>query len=162
MRYANAAVAVRWTDRKEDIMSWSESVLVVANRTADTDELYDAVLARAARSPIRVTLLVPGAWEVGDPPGSQQASRRRLRSATARLRDSGVAVQGVLGDGDPIAAVQSVWDPDRFDEVIVCTLPATVSRWLRIDLPHRVERLTGAPVTHVTADIGRAIHHVSA
>lgn len=143
-------------------MSWSESVLVVANRTADTDELYEAVLRRAARSPIRVTLLVPAAWEVGDPLGSQRASRRRLRAATTRLRESGVAVQGVLGDSDPVAAVEAVWDPERFDEVIVCTLPATVSRWLRIDLPHRVERLTGAPVTHVTADVPHEVGHASA
>ncbi|UUY02479.1 hypothetical protein LRS13_17470 [Svornostia abyssi] len=78
------------------------------------------------------------------------------------MRESGVAVQGVLGDGDPVAAVEAVWDPERFDEVIVCTLPATVSRWLRIDLPHRVERLTGAPVTHVTADVPHEVGHASA
>lgn len=143
-------------------MSWTTSVLVVANRTADSDELYRAVMHRAARGPIRVTLLVPGAWEVGDPIGSRQASRQRLRAATGRLRTSGVAVQGALGDSDPLVAVEAVWNPDQFDEVIVCTLPATVSRWLRIDLPHRVERLTGAPVTHVVAEVAEPVGHASA
>ena len=39
---------------------------------------------------------------------------------------------------------------------IVSTLPSHLSRWLRLDLPHRVERATGLPVTHVVASEERA------
>ena len=67
------------------------------------------------------------------------------------LREAGVPVEGVVGDADPMVAVQDAWDPRRFDEVIVATLPTGVSRWMAADLPHRVERLTGARVTHVVA-----------
>ena len=35
--------------------------------------------------------------------------------------------------------------------MIVSTLPGAASRWMQIDLPHRVARLTGAQVTHVVA-----------
>ena len=37
-----------------------------------------------------------------------------------------------------------------FDEIIVSTLPARVSRWLHMDLPRKVAGL-GVPVTTVTA-----------
>jgi hypothetical protein len=47
--------------------------------------------------------------------------------------------------------VQDAWDPRRFDEVIVATLPTGASRWMAADLPRRVERFTGARVTRVVA-----------
>ena len=37
-----------------------------------------------------------------------------------------------------------------FDEIILSTLPPTVSRWLHLDLPHRVAHL-GLPLTTVVA-----------
>ena len=48
-------------------MSPPAKVLVVANRTADSDELRAALLERSERGPIEVTLLAPAAWEVADP-----------------------------------------------------------------------------------------------
>jgi hypothetical protein len=38
-----------------------------------------------------------------------------------------------------------------YDEVIVSTLPVRVSRWLHLDLAHRIGRF-GVPVSVVTAD----------
>ena len=40
-----------------------------------------------------------------------------------------------------------------FDEVIVSTLPARISRWLRLDLQGRIARL-GVPVELVSAEQG--------
>jgi hypothetical protein len=126
-------------------------VLVVANRTAQSDELLDALRERSARGPASFTLLVPAAWEVGDPHGGRETALRRLRGALRRLRDAGLEVEGVLGDPDPALAVEHVWDPERFDEIIVSTLPARISNWLKLDLPRRVQRFTGRPVRHVLA-----------
>jgi hypothetical protein len=57
----------------------------------------------------------------------------------------------VVCDRDPLVAVQEEWDPIRFDEVIVSTLPMNTSRWLRVDLPRRVANVTGVSVKHVVA-----------
>ena len=132
-------------------------LLVVANKTAESDELLDALLERQAEGPVKVTLVVPATWEVGDPRGGRQSARRHLAGALARLRDAGLEADGVVGDIDPYKAVRDAWETGLFDEVIVSTLPSRVSAWLRIDLPHRVERLTGgAPVTHITGSEAHA------
>jgi hypothetical protein len=126
-------------------------VLVLANRTADSPQLRDALLERRDRGPIAVTLLVPAAWEAQDPHGGMETGRRRVRAALESLRDTGLDVQCRVGDADPITALREAWDPERYDEVIVSTLPGRVSRWLQIDLPRRAGRITGVPVTHVEA-----------
>ena len=98
-----------------------------------------------------MTLLAPATWEVSDTHGGRESALRRVNSARERLRGAGIEVEGIVGDADPMAAVEAAWDPERFDEVIVATLPAQLSRWLRLDLPRRVERITGRPVRHVVA-----------
>jgi len=47
-------------------------VLVLANRTVDSPQLREALLARRERGPITVCLLVPAAWEVQDPHGGDR------------------------------------------------------------------------------------------
>jgi hypothetical protein len=75
-----------------------------------------------------------------------------MRSAVERMRSAGLDVEdGKVGDPDPIAAVQDEVNFAKYDEVVVSTLPGGVSKWLKLDLPHRVGRTTGLPVTHVTA-----------
>jgi hypothetical protein len=59
-------------------------------------------------------------------------------------------VAGIVGDSDPSAAVEQALEAGGFDEIIISTLPARVSHWLRRDLPHRVEAL-GLPVKLVSA-----------
>jgi hypothetical protein len=47
--------------------------------------------------------------------------------------------------------VKAALEAHPVDEIIISTLPTTISRWLRQDLPHRVERKFTLPVTVVTA-----------
>ena len=140
-------------------MSTPAKVLVVANRTADSDELHAALVERAQDSPIDVTLLAPAAWEVVDPHGGRQSAWRRLNAALTRLAAAGIAARGVVGDADLVAAVEAVWHAERFDEVIVATLPRHRSRWLGLGLPQRVEQLTGRPTRHVVARERSAVAH---
>jgi len=132
-------------------------VVVVANVTAASGDLIAAVAERARRGPIEVTLLMPGR---GPGLAGREAVRGRLDAALAAWREAGIAAGGVCGDANPLDAVAELWDPHRHDEVIVSTLPGQSSRWLKSDLPHRIARLTGAPVTHVVAtDMRPEPHH---
>jgi hypothetical protein len=128
-------------------------VLVVANRTAECDELMEALKRRAEEGPVSFTLLVPStphgvAWAADMHSGSGEAEEHMQR-AVERLRSAGLEVEGKIGDPDPVAAVEDEVNFASYDEAIVSTLPTHLSKWLKIDLPRRVERATGLKVTHV-------------
>ena len=125
------------------------NVLVVANLTAASTYLLDALKARAERGPIRITLVMPAQ---GPGLGGRDAVRERLDAAIEGMRAAGLEAEGAIGDNDPMEAVAECFDPARHDEAIVCTLPGRSSKWLQYDFPHRVARFTGVPVTHVVAD----------
>jgi hypothetical protein len=127
-------------------MAFKHCILVVANRTADSDELDDALRARAEQGPVAYTLVVPPMAAGPDP---RAAAEGKLAAALSRLREAGLEIEGSLGPPDPIDAVHAVWDPREFDEVIVSTLPGQASKWMLMDLPHRIARFTGVRVIHV-------------
>jgi hypothetical protein len=129
-------------------MAFVYSILVVAHRTADSDELIDALRAHAEVRDTRFTLLVP-AQAAG--PQAREAAREALERALARIEEAGLRADGRVAHQDPVDAVSDAWDPTKFDEVIVSTLPGAASKWLQFDLPHRIARLTGVQVTHVIA-----------
>ena len=121
-------------------------ILIVAHRTAATPPLLAAVRDRATQGSSTFTLLVP------EPAGSTDVedARATLELAIPLLEDAaGGRVEGLIGEADAFAAVRSAHEREPFDEAIVSTLPTTVSRWLRVDLPARVRRL-GLPVTVIT------------
>lgn len=127
-------------------MAYTTHLLVVASVTATSDDLLAALQARAERGPIHVTLLVPLRAAGAEARVQAEAD---LQDALARWREHGLEAAGQVGDSDPVAAAHDIWDPGRFDEVVVSTLPGSASRWLTIDVPHRIARITDAPVTHV-------------
>lgn len=130
-------------------MAWTFSVLVVANVTATSEELLEALRERAGRDSCRFTLVVP-APAVG--PVGREAAEKTLAEALDHLRAAGLEVEGVVGDHDAIGAVTDEFDPQKYDEIVISTLPTGVSKWLQVDLPHRIERTTAVPVTHVVAE----------
>jgi len=128
-------------------MAWEFSLLVVANVTAASDELIDCLRDRAEEGACRFTLVMPA---------TGPEARERLDTALERMRAAGLEnVEGRVGDPDPVVAVMDVWDPMKFDEVIVSTLPTGSSRWVGLDLPHRLEKLTSVTVRHV---VSRPLH----
>jgi len=124
-------------------MPFRTHLLVVANQTVGSHGLMTALGDRASQSAIRVTLLSPVLWS------EREEARARLDAACESLREQGIEAEGVLGDADPVVAVQEVWDPGRFDEIVVSTFASGASRWMQVDLPHRVAKLTDCTVRHI-------------
>jgi len=130
-------------------------VLVVAHKTAATQPLLDAVRERAERGPATFTLLVPnaahGLHKVVDPEDQDASDAEAvIEQAVPLLSDAaGSPVEGIVGAPDPNMAVHDAVNLRGFDEIIISTLPARLSRWLRLDLPSKLSG-TGLPVTTVT------------
>ncbi|MDX6476434.1 MAG: hypothetical protein QOH95_1945 [Gaiellaceae bacterium] len=132
-------------------------VLVVANKTAATPVLLDAVRDRARRGPARFHLLVPNPAAHAE---LTEAERQRHHTDGEHVLELALPLldeaAGLRAEGsvsmrhDPMDAIEEALQSGAFQEIIVSTLPQGVSRWLHADLPSRVARL-GLPVTTVTA-----------
>jgi hypothetical protein len=136
-------------------------VLVVAHKTAATPALLDAVRERAARGPARFHLLVPNPADHAELTDVERRAKHTegehvLALALPLFDDAagGEAGGSVSIRHDPMDAIEDTLRNGDFHEIILSTLPRGISRWLHVDLPHRVAHL-GLPVTTVTAQ-GRA------
>jgi GABA permease len=146
--------------------------LVVANQTLGSDELVDKMTELAADGPCELRLLVP----VTDTEGRRQwdyppidrvipdahliaaaLAAGRLEHELARLRRAGVTASGEVVDAEPVTRAQEALGEAQYDGLVVCTLPRRLSRWLVMDLPHRLARLSDVPVIHVEGSAGPSL-----
>jgi len=131
-------------------------ILLVANRTASTERLREAVRARVARGPATFHLVVPahphGLHKVVDPQeGDEGTAQHVLEQALPGLSAAaGSPVTGNVGDAEPLMAIEDAVNRDRYDEIVISTLPKRISRWLHLDLVSKARGI-GLPVTHVEA-----------
>jgi hypothetical protein len=135
--------------------------LIVANLTLGGEHLLTKLRECMAAGPCRFRVVVPA---TPDPrpltwteEGTRRAARRRLEQALARFSALGAEVTGEVGDGMPLLAIGDALRAEPCDEIIISTLPHGASRWLKLDLPHRVSRNFGLPVSHVVAALDAPI-----
>jgi GABA permease len=130
--------------------------LIVANRSLAGPALIGEVFARRAADDESVFHVVVPATRIHSGWSEGQAmahARTALDDASHRFADAGVTVTGEVGDENPMLAVGDVLRREPFDEIVVSTLPAGPSRWLKRDLPRRLEHEYGLPVTHVVSEL---------
>ncbi|HET9724065.1 MAG TPA: hypothetical protein VFR44_09520 [Actinomycetota bacterium] len=129
--------------------------LVVANQTLAAGQLERSVRGCMAAGPCRFHIVVPATppkdhltWVEGD---AMAIARERLDRALEWFHEIGAEVHGTVGDARPLLAIGDALRDQPFDEIILSTLPAGVSRWLRMDLPSRVRAAFDLPVSHVVS-----------
>ena len=84
---------------------------------------------------------------------ARRRAQQRLERMLEKIAADGGHVEGEVGIDDPLQATEEVLERrGGFDEIIVSTLPPGLSRWVRMDVPHRIARLTDVPVTTVEAE----------
>ena len=138
-------------------------VLLVANKTLGSGEVSEFVRSRMGEEECHFTLLVPATPRsyreptsvpdvhdrvapVHEAEADYEHARSRLEYGLGLLRGLGAAADGDVGDPSPAKAISELLTRRQFDEVALSTLPTSVSRWLRQDIPHKVERKFNIPV----------------
>jgi len=110
-------------------------VLIVANRTAATPTLLDHVKRLANERRTAFALLIPDASKSEHTDWTMELALPLLERAARG------PVDGFTGEADPFEAIRRAVADGDYDEILISTLPTRVSKWLRRDLPRRVESL---------------------
>jgi hypothetical protein len=141
--------------------------LVVANRTLGGDHILRAVRQRMHAEPSEFWLVVPAVRPASDRTGDRSYgsdagdyawadsgasfAQERLDRELQRLREAGVDADGEVGDADPYKAVSRTMADKKFDEILLSIMPRARGRWMRQDLPRKLQKF-GVPVTQVVSD----------
>ena len=132
-------------------------VLVAVDRTAVTPELVDVLRERAERSPASFHVLVANPSAKAELTEHERERHHeegeRVLALTLPFVEQAVGspVTGSVSiRHDPMDAIEEALHDGDFHEIVLSTLPHSVTRWLHIDLPHRVSHL-GLPTRTVTA-----------
>lgn len=147
--------------------------LVVANQTLGGKELAQRLQELMKDGPCSFHLVVPitqtegsdhavdGPWAPLEVRDGYEVGRRlaegRLAHELARLRQDGAEADGEVVGAVPVDHVREIAGRETFEAVIVATLPGRISRWLRLDLPHRIRRATDLPMEHVISSAGPSL-----
>ncbi len=133
-------------------------VLIVANKTATSPSLLEAVRKRASTTPASFFLLVPNGAphaEITDAERHQHhvEAERVLEASLPQLEEAaGSNVDGAVSSRhDPFDAIEEALNEGEFHEVILSTLPHHLSEWLHADIRHRLAHRR-IPVTTVTGE----------
>src|SRR5215212_9758627 len=134
-------------------------ILVLANETIGGEKLLDAIRERHAQGDARFHVVVP---QIRPRHGNviydeavRDSAQVRVDLALSFMHNEGIEGSGEVGDQDPLNAAKDAIAEHGIDEIIVSTLPAESSGWLRRDLPARLAEETGLPVEHVVVDLLR-------
>lgn len=133
-----------------------QNLLVIANQTAVSAALLNRIYEFSEIGPTTVYLVVPRstAPEEASPRAAERVglerSRHNLAAGLEAISKLGVEASGHVGPPDPMQAAQEVIDVQTVNTILVSTLPLGVSRWLAMDLPHRLTRkYRPRPVEHI-------------
>lgn len=138
--------------------------LVVSHQTLGSGQLLKAMKARAAEEDTAFHLLVPVhhgergmTWTEGH---DRATALHRLEEAVAQMTAAGLSVTGEVGTDSPVESVDEVLrrdGPSTYAGIIVSTLPSTLSKWLKADVPSRIRRRTTLPVDHLIGHPAEAV-----
>jgi hypothetical protein len=129
-----------------------EVTLVVANVTAGRGKLRARMKEIADEASDDMLFIVVVPLQAHNDGRAAAVARARLGNTLDRMRHEGLRVAGMIGDPDPYTATMNALQFFHVSRIVISTLPATKSGWLRSDLIERVRRASNVEVEHVVAE----------
>ena len=133
-------------------------VLVVANETVTGEELLSAISTMALTQKTVFQVVCPALNSrlktyTSDEDPAREAAQTRLDVTLARLASVGIEAHGLVGDGDPLVAVDDAVRTFGPKEIVISTHPPGKSNWLERGVVDSVRARYDVPVTHVVVDL---------
>ena len=132
-----------------------QRVLIIAAESLVGEELFDHMREHVGNGELRAFVVAPAITDsplkhaMGDVDVAIEEASWRLEESLERLRERGVAVEGRLGDSDPIIAIEDSLALFPADQIFVVTHPADDGGWLEDDLFDRAKQKFEPPITHI-------------
>ncbi len=133
-------------------------ILVCANETVGSQMLRQVILSKAGGIDEQVLVVVPALnsplrhW-ASDDDGARAAAADRLEESLQRLKEAGVDAAGMVGDGDPLQAMEDALRTFGADEIVISTHPEGRSHWLERGVVEKARARFAVPITHVVTDL---------
>jgi hypothetical protein len=134
-------------------------VLVVANETVAGRALREEIVRRAGADS-DVLVVTPALntrirhW-TSDEDAARSAAQTRLDESLAALEAVGVSARGLVGDDDPVQAIDDALRTFPADEIVLSTHPPGRSNWLEAGVVERARERFACPIAHVVVDLER-------
>jgi hypothetical protein len=135
-------------------------ILVVANETVGGQELLSEVRGRAEGRRSRILVVCPALnsplrhW-ASDEDQARAKAQARLDASLGAMRAAGLQVEGEIGDGDPMQAIEDAVRTFQPDELVISTHPEGRSHWLERGVVEKAHERFAVPITHVVVDLSR-------
>jgi len=141
------------------------SYLVIANETAESPELLRAVTDISAQDADADFVLVVPATPLnllqqfeGTARSARALAAQRAQYTRRELEARGLRIRSArIGNWDPYVAIEAELAHEKYEAIVISTLPPGVSRWLRMDLQSRIARRH--PSVRLVHVVARAAPH---
>jgi GABA permease len=133
-------------------------VQIVANETVEGDELLSMMSTLALTARTEFLVVAPALnsrlkmWTSDEDP-ARAAAQERLDKTVERLASVGIEARGVVGDSDPLVAVEDAVTTFHPDEIVISTHPPGRSNWLEKGIVDAARARYDVPVMHVVVDL---------
>ena len=145
----------------------TQRILVVANETVGGQVLIETLTHLAATCDAEVLALAPALnsrlahWTSSDDAARRDAETRLAR-CIGLLAGAGVHAEGVVGDADPVRAMEDALRLFPADQIVIATHPEERSNWLARDVVTKARSSFGRPVVHIVVDLERHAEYLVA